>query len=124
MRTPQYVLLFVSMLAVCFYIGYFGAGAGFLIMSVLAVFGIEEMNHINAIKVVTTTLANGIAVVTFVARGQVEWRYCLLMMITAAIGGYIGARGSRKLDGRIVRAMVVVLGLGMAAYFFWKQAPS
>jgi uncharacterized membrane protein YfcA len=121
---PKHVLLFASMLAVCFYIGYFGAGAGFLIMSVLAVFGIEEMNHINAIKVVTTTLANGIAVVTFIVRGQVEWRYCLLMMITAAIGGYLGARGSRKLDSRIVRAIVVVLGLGMAAYFFWKQAHS
>jgi uncharacterized protein len=121
---PRRVLLFASMLVVCFYIGYFGAGAGFLIMSVLAVFGIEEMNRINAIKVVTTTLANGIAVVTFVVRGQVQWRYCLLMMVTAAIGGYIGARGSRRMDDRIVRAMVVVLGLGMAAYFFWKQAPS
>ena len=62
--------------------------------------------------------------VTFVVRGQVEWRYCLLMMVTAAIGGYIGARGSRKLDGRIVRAMVVVVGLGMSAYFFWRQAAS
>jgi len=119
---PKHALLFLSILAVCFYIGYFGAGAGFLIMSVLALFGIEEINRINAIKVVTTTLANGIAVVTFVVRGQVEWRYCLLMMVTAAIGGYIGARGSRKLDGRIVRAMVVVIGLGMSAYFFWRQA--
>lgn len=118
---PRHVLMFVSTLAVCVYIGYFGAGAGFLMMSALAVFGIEEINRINAIKVVTTTLANGIAVVTFVVRGQVEWRYCLLMMVTAAIGGYIGARVSRKLDGRIVRAMVVVIGLGMAAYFFWRQ---
>jgi uncharacterized protein len=70
--------------------------------------------------VVTTTLANGIAVVTFVVRGQVAWRYCLLMMVAAAIGGYVGARGSRRLDGRIVRAVVIVIGLGMAAYFFWK----
>jgi uncharacterized protein len=117
---PHHVLLFISTLAVCFYIGYFGAGAGFLIMSVLALFGIEEINRINAIKVVTTTLANGIAVVTFVVRGQVAWRYCVLMMVAAAIGGYVGARGSRRLDGRIVRAIVVVIGLGMAAYFFWK----
>jgi uncharacterized protein len=121
---PRYALMFVSTLAVCFYIGYFGAGAGFLMMSLLALFGVEEINRINAIKVVTTTLANGIAVLTFVVRGQVEWRYCLLMMVTAAVGGYIGARGSRKLDARIVRAMVVVIGLGMAAYFFWRQNAS
>ena len=115
-------LLFCSMLVVCFYIGYFGAGSGFLIISLLALFGVEEMNHINALKVVTTTLANGIAVVTFIVRGQVEWKYCVLMMLTAAVGGYIGARGSRKIDNRILRSFVVFLGFGMAAYFFWRQA--
>lgn len=118
---PPRALLFAAMIVVCFYIGYFGAGAGFLIISVLALFGIEEMNHINALKVVTTSLANGIAVVTFILRGQIEWKYCLLMMVTAAIGGYIGARWSRTLNGGLLRGVVVVLGLGMAAYFFWKQ---
>lgn len=118
---PPHALLFAAMVVVCFYIGYFGAGAGFLIISVLALFGIEEMNQINALKVVTTTLANGIAVVTFIARGQIVWKYCLLMMITAAAGGYIGARWSRTLSGGLLRGVVVALGLGMAAYFFWKQ---
>lgn len=114
-------LLFVAMVMVCFYIGYFGAGAGLLIISVLSLFGIEEMNQINALKVVTTTLANGIAVVTFIVRGQIAWKYCLLMMLTAAVGGYIGARWSRRLSGDYLRAAVILLGLGMAAYFFWKQ---
>jgi uncharacterized protein len=120
-KSPSWLPLFLSMVVVCFYIGYFGAGAGFLIISVLGLFGVEEMNSINALKVVTTTLANGIAVVTFVARGQVQWRYCLLMMITAAAGGYFGARWSRKLSGSFLRGLVVFIGLGMAAYFFWRQ---
>jgi uncharacterized protein len=107
---------------VCFYIGYFGAGAGLLIISVLALSGMEEINQINALKVVTTSLANGIAVVTFIVRGQIVWKYCLLMMVTAAVGGYIGARCSRRMSGRWVRGVIVLLGLGMAAYFFWKQA--
>ncbi len=115
-------LLFVAMTGVCFYVGYFGAGAGFLIISVLGLFGIEEMNQINALKVVTTTLANGIAVVTFIVRGQIIWKYCLPMMLTAALGGYIGAHWSRRLSGGFLRAVVIVLGLSMAAYFFWRQA--
>ncbi|HVJ08595.1 MAG TPA: sulfite exporter TauE/SafE family protein [Acidisarcina sp.] len=114
-------LLVVAMSVVCFYIGYFGAGSGFLIISVLALFGIEEMNQINALKVVSTTLANGIAVVTFIVRGQILWRYCLLMMLTAAVGGYVGARWSRRLNGGVLRSLIVLLGLGMAAYFFWRQ---
>jgi uncharacterized protein len=113
--------LFGGMVLVCFYIGYFGAGAGFLVMSLLAIFGVEEINQINALKVVTTCLANGIAVVTFVVEKQVVWRYCLLMMVTAAVGGYFGGRYSRRVDARVMRLVVVVIGLGMAGYFFWKQ---
>jgi uncharacterized membrane protein YfcA len=109
------------MIVVCFYIGYFGAGAGFLVMSLLAVFGIDEMNQINALKVVTTCLANGIAVVTFVVEKQVLWQYCLLMMVTAAVGGYLGGRYARRINPQVMRTLVVALGLGMAAYFFWKQ---
>ena len=39
--TPALIPLFLVLLPVCFYIGYFGAGAGFLIMSALALFGVE-----------------------------------------------------------------------------------
>jgi uncharacterized protein len=117
---PSLTPLFIGTILVCFYIGYFGAGAGFLIMSLLALFGIQNINQINALKVVTTTLANGIAVVVFIVQKQVLWQHCLLMMLTAAIGGYLGARGSRHLDPRIMRAFVIVIGFGMAAYFFWK----
>ncbi len=118
---PSLVPLFLGMMVVCFYIGYFGAGAGFLIISLLALFGIQKINEINALKVVSTTLANGIAVVTFVVRGQVVWQHCLLMMATAAAGGYLGARSSRQWNANLMRAIVVGIGLTMAAYFFWKQ---
>ncbi len=121
-RRPPLTAMFVGTVVVCFYIGYFGAGAGFLMMSLLALAGIEDINQINALKVCTTTLANGVAVLIFIAERHVVWHDCLLMMVTAAVGGYLGARGSRRLDPRLMRAMVVVIGLGMAAYFFWKQA--
>jgi uncharacterized membrane protein YfcA len=119
--TPSMVPLFLGMVFVCFYIGYFGAGSGFLVMSLLAIFGVEEINQINALKVVTTCLANGIAVVTFIVEKQVVWQTCLLMMVTAAVGGYFGARYARRVDARVMRGVVVAIGLGMAAYFFWKQ---
>jgi uncharacterized membrane protein YfcA len=119
---PRYVPLCAAMMLVCFYIGYFGAGAGFLIMAVLAIFGIQSIREVNALKVVATTIANGIAVLTFVVERQVIWHLCLLMMFTAAVGGYVGARYSRRLSARIMRVFVVVIGLGMAAYFFLRAA--
>lgn len=118
-KGPMLTPLVVGVAAVSFYIGYFGAGAGFLVMSVLALFGIQQINEINALKVVATTVANGIAVVTFIVERQIEWRYCLLMMVTAAAGGFLGARYSRNLNPQVLRATVVLIGFGMALYFFF-----
>jgi uncharacterized membrane protein YfcA len=119
--SPSLVPLWIGVVVVCFYIGYFGAGAGFLLMSVLAVFGIQNINQVNALKVIATTTANGIAVITFIVEKQILWKYCLLMMLAAAIGGYLGARYARRMHPRFMRSLVVLIGLGMAAYFFWKQ---
>jgi uncharacterized membrane protein YfcA len=118
--TPHlhYLPLCAALLAISFYIGYFGAGGGILIMAALSVFGIESIREINALKVVGTTTGNGIAVVTFMVERQVVWHLCLLMMLTAACGGYMGAHYSRRLSPRVIRLCVVVIGLGMSAYFF------
>ncbi len=118
---PPMAPVFLGMMLVCFYIGYFGAGAGFLIITLLSLFGYQNLNEINALKVVATTMANGIAFVIFVFSGQVVWRYCLLAMVTCAIGGYASASLSRKIPQPLLRAVVVIIGLGMAAWFFWRN---
>ena len=118
---PRLLFVFLSTVFVCFYIGYFGAGAGFLLITVLSLFGFQDLNEINALKVVSTTGANGMAFLIFVIGRQVEWRYCLLAMVTCAVGGYSSARFARKIPQPILRGLVVFIGLGMAAWFFWKN---
>ncbi len=115
------VPLLVSLLVITYYIGYFGAGAGLLTMTALALCGIERIAEINALKVVITTVANAVASITFIIGGAVEWRYCWLMMIACAIGGYAGARNSRRISDRILRPIIIVLGFVIAIYFFIHQ---
>jgi len=117
----NYWPLVFATVVVCFYIGYFGAGAGFLIISLLSVFGFQDLNEMNAMKVVSTTMANGMACILFAFSGKVEWHWCLSAMVSCALGGYLSARVSQKLDQRFLRILVVVIGLGMAAYFFWRN---
>lgn len=119
-RQPRRVLVFLCTVAVCFYIGYFGAGAGFLIITLLSLFGFDDLNEINALKVASTTMANGIAFLIFVIRGEVEWRYCLMAMVACAIGGYSSARLARHVPQPVLRGAVIVIGFTMAAWFFWK----
>jgi hypothetical protein len=120
-RPPRLLPVFIFTIVVCFYIGYFGAGAGFLLITLLSLLGFQDLNEINALKVVSTTMANGVAFLIFVVDGQVVWRYCLLAMVTCAIGGYSSARLGRRVPQPILRGLVVFIGLGMAAWFFWKN---
>jgi uncharacterized protein len=113
-----FVPLLVSLLCICFYIGYFGAGAGLLTMTALALCGVERLAEINALKVVITTIGNGIAVITFIIHGSVEWRFCWYMMIACAIGGYTGARNARRISDKILRPFIIALGFTLAIYFF------
>jgi uncharacterized protein len=66
-------------------------------------------------------MANGIAFLLFVFGGWVEWRYCLLAMVACAIGGYTSARFARLIPQRVLRGLVIAIGFGMSAWFFWKK---
>ncbi len=110
--------LLLSLLAITYYIGYFGAGAGLLTMSALSLGGVERIAEINALKTVITTTANAVACITFIIGGAVEWRYCWMMMIACAIGGYTGARNARRISDRVLRPIIVALGFGLAIFFF------
>lgn len=120
-RMPPVFILFLAIIPVTFYIGYFGAGAGFLLMSALALFGIEDMNSLNSLKVLAACTSNFCAVVTFIFGGAIVWHYCLVSMVFAAIGGYVGAQYARRMNPAVLRTIVVVTGCTMAAYFFWRQ---
>src|SRR5208283_2221466 len=120
-HAPRRLPLFLATAVVSFYVGYFGAGAGFLFMTLLALFGYEDIHVINALKVVANLLANGIAFVIFIVDGQVVWRFCLAAMVAAGIGGYTSASLARRVPQPVLRGLVVVIGLSMAAWFFVKQ---
>ncbi len=113
--------LFCALLPVCFYIGYFGAGAGFLIMTVLALFGLEHMHQLNALKVVAACASNLCAVITFIISGRILWHYCLISMVAAALGGFLGALYAKRMNADALRAVVVVTGIVIAGYFFYRQ---
>lgn len=111
-------LLIVGMVIVSIYVGYFGAGGGFLVMALMGVCGVHDMHEMNALKVLTATVSIGIPAITFIIAGRVQWTFCLEMAILAALGGYIGAHYSRLINQVIMRRTVAAIGFMTAAYFF------
>jgi uncharacterized membrane protein YfcA len=112
----------VLQLFIAFYLGYFGAGAGILILAMLALLGMDHIHTMNALKAWLTTVSNGVAMILFVLTPHVVyWPQAILMIVGAMLGGYFGAYFARKTRPEHVRAIVIVIGFGLSAYFFWRQ---
>jgi uncharacterized membrane protein YfcA len=111
-----------ALLPICFYVGYFGAGGGILAMTALALFGMEDMQQLNAMKVVLALVANLCAIVTFILTKQIVWHYCLVSMVFAGAGGWMGAHFAKRTNPAVLRGLVVATGCAISAYFFWRQA--
>ncbi len=108
----------IIQLIVATYGGYFGGGMGILILAALSILGMENIHEMNALKTLLTSFVNGVAVITFAIAGAVVWPQAILMVVGAIIGGYGGAYYARKLDPRLVRTFVIIVGFGMTIYFF------
>lgn len=107
-------------LLIAIYIGFFGAGAGILMLAMFAMLGIESIHTMNGMKTVLASVCNGIALITFIFAGAIVWPEAIVMTVGAAIGGYAGAHYAQKVDQRIVRGIVVATGASLTAYFFWR----
>ncbi len=103
---------------VAIYGGFFGAGLGILTLAVLSLLGLENIHEMNALKVLQASLVNGIAVLTFIVAGAINWPIALLMTAGAILGGYGGAAIARRISPRWVRYAVIVVSVTLTAYFF------
>ncbi len=109
---------------VAVYGGYFGAGIGILMISSLSLMGVGDIHHMNALKTFLAACINGVSVVVWVLEDKVRWDLVPGMVLAAVVGGYLGARAARRLPKNVVRWIVVVIGFGLAAYYFSKQLSS
>jgi uncharacterized protein len=116
--TKQLISVTIAQFIIAIYGGYFGGGIGILMLAALALMGLENIHVMNGLKSVLATCINGVAVVTFVIAGIVRWPEAILMVVGAVVGGYGGAYYARKIDPKLVRLFVIIVGFAMTLYFF------
>lgn len=103
--------VWLGVVAVAIYSGYFGAGAGTLALAVLDAAKIGPFHKINALKTLIGTGANISASVVFIIQGAVDWPAAIMLCIGCFIGGYIAPPVTRKIPANIMRAAAVVAGI-------------
>ncbi len=102
------------------YGGYYGAGAGIMMLAVLSLLNMTNIHAMNAFKTLLSVAFNGAAVLLFIVKGFVLWPEALTMMAGAVVGGYGGAWLARRLPAVFVRGFVIVTGVLTTVYFFWR----
>jgi uncharacterized membrane protein YfcA len=94
------------------YGGYFGAAQGILLLAILGLsLEGEDLQRINALKVVLAGLVNLVAGVVFIFSAHVAWLAAVLIAVGSTIGGVLGARYGRRLPPAALRALIVVVGI-------------
>ncbi len=94
------------------YGGYFGAAQGIMLLAILGLsLPEEQLQRVNALKVVLAGLVNLIAGIIFVFAAHVAWLPALLIAVGSIIGGIGGARWGRGLPPSVLRAVIVVVGI-------------
>jgi uncharacterized membrane protein YfcA len=111
--------------AVGIYGGFFGAAMGIVTLAFLALVMAEDIQHKNAVKNLLAVLINGVASIYFAWVGLVSVRAALIMTFGAVVGGYVGGLAARRTPARVVRGLVVSIGLALTAllaYRAWTAA--
>lgn len=120
-QSPRALLVVMAVqFIIAMYGGFFGGGIGIMMLAGLSLLGMRDIHAMNALKVVLASVINGVAVIAFIIAGAIYWPQALVMIVGAVTGGYGGAALAHRVPPLYVRRFVIVVGLLISAYFFYK----
>ncbi|MGE5327222.1 MAG: sulfite exporter TauE/SafE family protein [Deltaproteobacteria bacterium] len=110
----------LAQLVIATYGGFFGGGMGILMLAVFSMTQLGDIHTMNGVKSMLAMALNGVAILTFVIAKAIVWPAALVMIAGAAAGGYGAARIAQRVPQKLVRGLVVAVGVTMALYFMWR----
>ncbi len=106
---------------IAIYGGYFGGGIGFLMLAALTTAGLT-VKVAAASKNVLAGVINAAAVVIFLFTPHIPWLCVAVLSAGAVAGGYGGAILLKRVNEKLIRGFVVVLGLCLTVGLFVRGA--
>lgn len=100
-------LAWVGIFIVGIYSGYFNAGAGVMMLTLLTVVNRQQSFAVNnALKNVAMTATNTMAAIIFAIEAVIYWQYVLPLFVGNILGGILGPIIVRRLPGRLMQIIV------------------
>jgi uncharacterized membrane protein YfcA len=111
----------VAQFAIAIYGGYFGGGIGFLMLASLTAAGLGVRNA-GATKNMLAAAMNASAVAVFIFSPEIRWLQAGIACVGAAIGGTLGALALNRVNEKILRVVVVAIGIALTMGLFLRNA--
>ncbi|MFN9057475.1 MAG: TSUP family transporter, partial [Cyanobacteriota bacterium] len=108
---PLLATVAVALAAV--YGGYFGAGLSVILLAALALSLEDTLVRLSGLKQLLAFATNVSAAVVFMGSGRVAWDMGLALAGGAVVGGGLGGGLARRVNGEVLRWVVVGLGLAI-----------
>jgi uncharacterized membrane protein YfcA len=108
------LLLPAGLFGVSLYSGYFGAGSGVMVLSLMLLMVNQEITRANALKNMLLGVADVMAAAIFIIWGPVDWRAAIPMAVGLLAGSALGPSLTRRMPHNLVRVLVAACGLALA----------
>ena len=113
-RTGDQLTLPGGLFVLSLYNGYFGAGSGVMVLTLMLLLVDPDLPIANALKNMLIGAGSIASALVFAFAGAVTWSAVALLALGMLIGSSLGPRVARRLPTRLLRLVVVVLALALA----------
>jgi uncharacterized protein len=111
------ILLYVP---VAIYGGFFGAGLGILVLSVLSIGSAADLRSLNVAKNIINTATTWAAAAMFIWDGAVSWPHVVCMLPGVALGGLVAGWYAQKVPTQLLRRTVIAIGCTVTLAYAWR----
>lgn len=111
-------ILYVSVLVLSIYGGFFGAGFGLMLLAFLGFSRLKNSYQMSAVKNLCGVAITLIAGIYFLKSGLIDLKLGLTLAAGCVVGGYGGAKLSQKVSSHSVHNISLLIGVLVTIYLF------
>ena len=112
--------LYVGIFCASVYGGYFGAGLGIVLLAVMAITLPYEIHELQVLRNLLSLVITSVAALIFIIHGHLAVDAVYMLLGGTLVGGWLGTLLIQRLSPRVVRWLVVAIGIGTTVHLAWS----
>lgn len=111
------ILAYISVFIISIYGGFFGAGMGVMLVSILTIFNYGKIHAITALKNLQQVFINALSAVVLMSGGLVILQPTLMLILGGVIGGYTTGKYLEVISEKKLKFLMISIGLILSVVF-------